>query len=758
MPSPKSSVSTRSAPHLRSRTCRPRRRSATGAPAASSPTCASRWRSRSAPAIPRRCSTARAPSSRRRSATTRPARSRRRGKAACRATPGATRTSSCATRLDELGRRIGGAYRVLVDANQHVDREAAVRAGVGFYGKNTLVITRTPRLLGRPRLARHATASSSRRRRSSATAARAGSASTPARPARSTSRARSTRRAASPTGRSRPGRSRRRYRAAIGDMVYGCDICQDVCPWNRGVERRRAGARSPDGASRVVSLVDWLERDRRRAAPRLRPALRPAQRRTRCLQRNALVALGNSGGARHAGARRAHAASDDELLARARRVGARADPRPRGGRVNELLWSSAPRARADACVRLGGLAVAVVDAGFLTDYPAHRLGGRRLAVTRRAAPARSSSALIARRDLDLEQLRTLRPSAPRLRLRRRRRLRRSSTSSSRRTDPRAAHLRRRRGGVRWAMRGAVVVALGARRGPRRRRGVPRAPFRRAAASSLGPRRLPGARALPDRPDPRLARAAASRAESAAQRASAPPRRRRCATSSAAAPTSSTRRTAARARSASSLDLEQAFARVHPRAARRCCRSTASAIVLAQERGDARVDRRRPGAAPRRLPAGRRSGADAARAERVARRRDGRSAQDIGDRPVSRRRTNLLEPDCAASVLAPLALGPRPIGMLAIARTEPDAFTRRGGRARDAARPRSSRTPCRTSAPTRPRRHTVDELRRLSALRADFVSLVSHELRSPMAAVIGAARTLHERWRELTPTSARRSSP
>ena len=47
-------------------------------------------------------------------------------------------------------------------------------------------------------------------------------------------------------------------------------------------------------------------------------------------------------------------------------------------------------------------------------------------------------------------------------------------------------------------------------------------------------------------------------------------------------------------------------------------------------------------------------------------------------------------------------------------------------------------------------HTVGELRRLSALRADFVSLVSHELRSPMSAVIGAARTLQERWRTLAP--------
>src|SRR3712207_350424 len=48
------------------------------------------------------------------------------------------------------------------------------------------------------------------------------------------------------------------------------------------------------------------------------------------------------------------------------------------------------------------------------------------------------------------------------------------------------------------------------------------------------------------------------------------------------------------------------------------------------------------------------------------------------------------------------------------------------------------------------RSTVEELRRLSALRADFVSLVSHELRSPMAAVIGSARTLQQRWRQLSP--------
>jgi signal transduction histidine kinase len=48
------------------------------------------------------------------------------------------------------------------------------------------------------------------------------------------------------------------------------------------------------------------------------------------------------------------------------------------------------------------------------------------------------------------------------------------------------------------------------------------------------------------------------------------------------------------------------------------------------------------------------------------------------------------------------------------------------------------------------RAASEELRRLSALRADFVSLVSHELRAPMASIIGCATTLRDRWRELQP--------
>ena len=103
----------------------------------------------------------------------------------------------------------------------------------------------------------------------------------------------------------------------------------------------------------------------------------------------------------------------------------------------------------------------------------------------------------------------------------------------------------------------------------------------------------------------------------------------------------------------------------------------------------------------------------------------------------------------ARVLAPLQLGTRSIGALAIARTEPASF-REEEIALVTFLGRLVATAVQNLRTYEAERATVDELRRLSALRADFVSLVSHELRSPMAAVIGSARTLQARWRELRP--------
>ncbi len=103
----------------------------------------------------------------------------------------------------------------------------------------------------------------------------------------------------------------------------------------------------------------------------------------------------------------------------------------------------------------------------------------------------------------------------------------------------------------------------------------------------------------------------------------------------------------------------------------------------------------------------------------------------------------------SEIVAPLLAGARPIGMIALSRTEVDAFTPDDVELVTLLG-RLAATAVQNIRAYDAEHQTVEELRRLSALRADFVSLVSHELRSPMAAVIGAARTLQERWRALSP--------
>jgi epoxyqueuosine reductase len=200
-------------------------------------------------------------------------------------------------KLDALGRRLGGEYRVLVDENQHVDREAAARAGVGFYGKNTLLITKrhgswvvlgtlvtqaelepTPPLeldCGSCTLCVEACPTGALDEPGTLDSTRCLSYWTQS-----------------------PRTIPEHYRAPMGDMVYGCDICQDVCPWNRGVEKRRGGEFPPPGAEPTVSLVEWLEADDDELVRRYDRLYVP-RKDARYLKRNALVALGNSGGRQH---------------------------------------------------------------------------------------------------------------------------------------------------------------------------------------------------------------------------------------------------------------------------------------------------------------------------------------------------------------------------------------------------------------------------------------------------------------------------
>jgi signal transduction histidine kinase len=121
--------------------------------------------------------------------------------------------------------------------------------------------------------------------------------------------------------------------------------------------------------------------------------------------------------------------------------------------------------------------------------------------------------------------------------------------------------------------------------------------------------------------------------------------------------------------------------------------------------------------------------------------------DLSDReyPADER---LLALGLRSELVTPLLLGARTIGMLSVSRERVDAFSEDEVEL-IALLGRLVATAVQNIRAYEAERRRVEELAQLSQLRADFVSLVSHELRSPMAAVIGAARTLQDRWRMLT---------
>ena len=186
-------------------------------------------------------------------------------------------------------------FAVYVDSNHHVDREAAARAGIAVYGKNTMAITRRHGswvVLG-------------------VLVTDAELAPTHADPGAPAWDACGSCRAcidACPTGAivadgvldarrclswlSQSRLAELPHAEAFGDRVYGCDICQDVCPWNTGADRRAAGLPPDPVDAAFPPLADWLEADPDALAERYRRLYIP-DRDGRHLQRNARVALAN---------------------------------------------------------------------------------------------------------------------------------------------------------------------------------------------------------------------------------------------------------------------------------------------------------------------------------------------------------------------------------------------------------------------------------------------------------------------------------
>jgi epoxyqueuosine reductase len=103
-------------------------------------------------------------------------------------------------------------------------------------------------------------------------------------------------------------------RAPMGNHVFGCDICQDVCPWNR----RAPATAAPDfqpRAEAVAPVLAWLAN---LAEEGFRQVFRgsPIKRAKRNgLRRNAAVAMGNSGDPRFAPVLQDMAHDEDPVVA-----------------------------------------------------------------------------------------------------------------------------------------------------------------------------------------------------------------------------------------------------------------------------------------------------------------------------------------------------------------------------------------------------------------------------------------------------------
>jgi len=82
--------------------------------------------------------------------------------------------------------------------------------------------------------------------------------------------------------------------SGMGDRIFGCDVCQEVCPHNQPTLSKGEAAINPAYARRregfdLLKVLDWREEDRRAAF--VKSAMRRAT--LEMMKRNALIAAGN---------------------------------------------------------------------------------------------------------------------------------------------------------------------------------------------------------------------------------------------------------------------------------------------------------------------------------------------------------------------------------------------------------------------------------------------------------------------------------
>jgi epoxyqueuosine reductase len=114
-----------------------------------------------------------------------------------------------------------------------------------------------------------------------------------------------------------PGTFPVEFRQALGNRIYGCDDCQQVCPINRTADRHHPPGPPEAGSGAAVDLLDLLAATDQ-ALLDAHGRWYIANRDPRYLRRNALVALGNVGDGTDpdtAAVLARYAGGDDEMLA-----------------------------------------------------------------------------------------------------------------------------------------------------------------------------------------------------------------------------------------------------------------------------------------------------------------------------------------------------------------------------------------------------------------------------------------------------------